>query len=144
MARNEGSCQGAQYKPKGKHGGARKGAGPKPKDIKKTGTMVSMSEETKKAMRLLGNGNVSKGIEIGAKIYAESSTDRFFARSPVSEQCKLLFELLMEDPDLVKSEEFQSRMGDVVERIESLGIEVNYEDAVIDGVIEVKGDCYIV
>lgn len=131
-------------KPKGKHGGAREGAGPKPKDTKKSGVMVSMSEETKKAMRLLGNGNLSKGVEIGAKIYAESSTDKFFARSPVSEQCKLLFELLLEDLDLIKSEEFQNRMRDVVERIESLGIEVNYEDAVADGVIELKGDCYIV
>lgn len=144
MASSGGARKGASPKSKGKHGGARKGAGPKHKDTKKTGVMVSMSEETKKAMKLLGNGNLSKGVEIGAKIYAESSADRFFARSPVSEQCKLLFELLREDPNLVKSEEFQNRMGDVVERIESLGIEVNYEDAVIDGVIEVKGDCYIV
>lgn len=127
---------------KSKHGGARQGAGRKSKNKQKV--LVSMSAEAKEAMKTLGQGNLSEGVEIGARIFAEMTADKFFARSPVSEQSRLLFEVLLEQPDLIKSDEFRQRITDVVEKIESLGIETAYEDAVIEGVIEPKGGCYIV
>lgn len=114
---------------KSKRGGAREGAGrPKSTAPTRQKTTVTLFEETKEIMKTLGNGNLSDGINIGAKIYQEITTDKFFMRMP----------------DLLKSEESQRRIADVLEKIESLGIEVAYEDAVIEGVIEPKGGCYIV
>ncbi|BDA74383.1 hypothetical protein CAL7716_085490 [Calothrix sp. PCC 7716] len=127
---------------KSKHGGARQGAGRKSKNKQKV--LVSMSAEAKEAMKILGQGNVSEGVEIGARIFAEMSADKFFARMPVSEQCKLLLEMALENPDSLKSEECQRRIADVLEKIESLGIETAYEDAVIKEIIEPKSGCYIV
>lgn len=129
---------------KSKRGGARKGTGPKPKSVTKQKVTVSIYEETKKIMKKLGNGNVSEGVEIGARIYAEITADKFFARMPVSEHCKLLLEIALEDPDSLKSGECQQRIAEVLEKIESLGIETIYEDAIDDGVIELKGKCWIV
>lgn len=130
--------------PKPKRGGARKGAG-RPKTGKPTRqkTTVTLYEETKEIMKSLGNGNLSDGINIGAKIYQEMTTDRFFTRMPVSEQCRLLLEIAQENPDLLKSEECQNRIADTLDKIESLGIETAYEDAEIEGIIEPKGGCYI-
>lgn len=130
---------------KSKRGGAREGAGrPKSTAPIRRKTTVTLFEETKKIMKTLGNGNLSDGINIGAKIHKEMTADKFFARMPVSEHCRLLLELAQENPDLLKSEESQRRIADVLEKIESLGIEVAYEDAVIEGVIKPQNGCYIV
>ncbi|MBW4598901.1 MAG: hypothetical protein KME29_04635 [Calothrix sp. FI2-JRJ7] len=129
---------------KSKRGGARRGTGPKPKPVTKQKVTVSIYEETKEIMKNLGNGNVSEGVEIGARIYAEMTADKFFARAPVSEQCRLLLEMAQNDPDSIKSEESQRRIADVLEKIESLGIECAYEDAMTDGIIESKNNCCII
>lgn len=64
----------ATDKTKGEHGGARTGAGRKP--ITAGGPVprrqVTFDDETKDLLKAIGNGNVSEGIRIAARIAAEA------------------------------------------------------------------------
>lgn len=129
---------------KSRRGGVRPGAGSKPKNKAKERVTVCLSQEAKEALKLLGNGNLSQGVEIGASIAAETNADKFFRRSRLSEKCKLLLELALEDPDLLKSKEVRHRIIDVLCEMEVLGFESDFLECVAEGVIKLEGGAYIV
>ena len=93
-------------------------------------TLMNLPESTRELARAIGLGNMTAGVE------------RLFAILPVFNQCKLILEIIAEEPR--KAVELHAQIESVLLELETLEIKRVHEECIAEGIIKTKGDAYIV
>ena len=107
-------------------------------------TEMILTEKAREGLRTLGEGNMSEGAEkLGRMIEAEINIDRFFSRMPIAAKVKLALTSLIETPNLIDCEIFQHSVQDLIDEIDSLGLEEDFKNAEIE-LGRSQGDVWIV
>lgn len=107
----------------------------KDKKIGAKKTEMILTEKARKALKTLGEGNMSEGAEkLGRLLEAETDIDRFFSRMPIAAKVKLLLSSLIETPKLVDAESFQHTTQDLIDEIDSFGLEEDFKNTEVESV----------
>jgi hypothetical protein len=102
-------------------------------------TPMQLSEKSRKLASIVGEGNMTEGVERSLKFYEDMTQDRLFQQSPVFIRVKFLIEAIAHSES-----EFSEQAEALLYELEDLFIEESYKEAVLDGAIELKGGAYIV
>lgn len=107
-------------------------------------TEMLLTEKTRESLRSMGNGSMTAGVEkVAETIEAEMNINKFFTRMPIAAKVKLMMESLLESPDLLGLEVTQCTIRDLIDEIESLGLQQDFEESDIE-LGKLSGDAWIV